>query len=57
MRRIGAPFHVIDIADEAARDIYGCDLLLIRPDMHIGWRGNEAPAEPRRLAAVATGHG
>jgi 2-polyprenyl-6-methoxyphenol hydroxylase-like FAD-dependent oxidoreductase len=52
----GAPFRVLDIADERARDVYGCDLILLRPDMHIVWRGQDAPEEPQRLAAVATGH-
>jgi len=31
--------------------VYGCDLLLLRPDLHVVWRGNRAPAEPQRLAA------
>jgi 2-polyprenyl-6-methoxyphenol hydroxylase-like FAD-dependent oxidoreductase len=54
--RIGAPIQVLDIADARARDIYGCDLLLLRPDLHVAWRGNELPPEPERLAALATGH-
>ncbi len=52
----GAPFGVLDIPDAAARDVYGYDLLLLRPDMHIVWRGNRAPDEPEKLAAIATGH-
>ena len=40
----------------APRDVYGCDLLLLRPDMHVVWRGNDAPQEPAELAALATGH-
>ena len=51
-----APFAVLDVADATARDIYGCDLLLLRPDMHIVWRGNRLPDAPEKLAAVATGH-
>ncbi len=51
----GAPFAVLDIADERPREIYGHDLLLVRPDLHVVWRGNTLP-EPVRLAAVATGH-
>ena len=31
-------------------------LLLIRPDMHVAWRGNAPPEDPRALAAMATGH-
>jgi 2-polyprenyl-6-methoxyphenol hydroxylase-like FAD-dependent oxidoreductase len=53
---IGAPLQVLDIADDRARDLYGCDLLLLRPDLHIAWRGHAAPAEPDQLAAFATGH-
>jgi hypothetical protein len=53
---MGAPLQVVDIADDRARDLYGYDLLLLRPDLHIAWRGNAAPAEPDRLAALATGH-
>ncbi len=53
---LGAPLQVLDISDERARDVYGYDLLLLRPDMHIVWRGNDAPQAPDRLAALATGH-
>ena len=28
-----------------ARDIYGYDLILVRPDMHVVWRGNAAPED------------
>jgi 2-polyprenyl-6-methoxyphenol hydroxylase-like FAD-dependent oxidoreductase len=52
----GAPFAVLDARDKHARDIYGYDLILLRPDLHIVWRGNSAPAEPVKLAAIATGH-
>jgi 2-polyprenyl-6-methoxyphenol hydroxylase-like FAD-dependent oxidoreductase len=52
----GAPLAVLAIDDAAAREIYGHDLLLLRPDLHVAWRGNGAPAEPDRLAAVVTGH-
>ena len=51
-----APFACLDVGDEAARDIYGHDFLLLRPDMHIVWRGNALPVQPQRLAALATGH-
>src|SRR5258708_19024430 len=54
--RIGAPLQVLDIPDERPRDIYGYDLLLLRPDLHVAWRGNDAPNESEKLAALATGH-
>ncbi len=53
---IGAPLKTLDLSDERPRDIYGCDLLLLRPDMHVVWRGTEAPAEPEKLVRMATGH-
>src|SRR4029078_13104817 len=36
-----APISVLEIEDQIARDIYGCDVLLLRPDLHVVWRGND----------------
>jgi 2-polyprenyl-6-methoxyphenol hydroxylase-like FAD-dependent oxidoreductase len=55
-RAMKAPFELLDIPDAAARDLYGFDLILLRPDLHIAWRGNRLPADPQRLAAMVTGH-
>ena len=52
----GAPVTVLDIPDRIAREIYGFDLILLRPDLHIVWRGNALPEDPAEVAAVATGH-
>ena len=52
----GAPFDVLDVAGDAARDVYGYDLILLRPDLHTVWRGNRLPIKPDELAAMATGH-
>lgn len=52
----GAPLAVVPVNDERPRDIYGHDLLLLRPDLHVVWRGNALPDRPERLAAIATGH-
>ena len=38
-----------------AMTIYERDLLLVRPDLHVAWRGDRPPDDPARLAAVATG--
>jgi 2-polyprenyl-6-methoxyphenol hydroxylase-like FAD-dependent oxidoreductase len=56
-QRYGAPFRVLDVDDARARELYDADLILLRPDMHIVWRGTQAPDDPQRLAAMATGHG
>jgi hypothetical protein len=47
---------VIDVGSARARDIYDCDLILVRPDLHVVWRGNAAPEDLARTAAIATGH-
>ncbi len=52
----GAPVSVLDVADSVARDVYGYDLILLRPDMHVVWRGQGVPADPAKVAAIATGH-
>ena len=56
MRATGAPFEVLTIEAPRPRDIYGRDLILIRPDLHVVWRGNSPPSDPAQLAALATGH-
>jgi hypothetical protein len=32
-------------------------MFLLRPDLHIAWRGDGPPEDPERLAAIVTGHG
>jgi 2-polyprenyl-6-methoxyphenol hydroxylase-like FAD-dependent oxidoreductase len=56
IKALGTPFHVLDIPDAIARDVYGVDFLLLRPDLHVAWRGNRAPLEPAGLARLVTGH-
>jgi 2-polyprenyl-6-methoxyphenol hydroxylase-like FAD-dependent oxidoreductase len=55
-KQIGAPISVLDFPEDRFRALYGCDYFLVRPDLHIAWRGNELPADPAKLAAVATGY-
>ena len=50
------PSGVLDVPDAVARDVYGYDLILLRPDMHVVWRGNSAPADAGLLASIALGH-
>jgi hypothetical protein len=56
LRALGAPLTVLALADAAPREIYGRDLLLLRPDLHIVWRGNAPPDDAVALARLATGH-
>jgi 2-polyprenyl-6-methoxyphenol hydroxylase-like FAD-dependent oxidoreductase len=54
-RSTGAPFAVLDVPDAAARELYGHDLVLVRPDLHVVWRGDRPPDSCTGLAALATG--
>jgi hypothetical protein len=55
-RARGVPFGVLNITSEPARAVYERDLILLRPDMHVVWRGNNPPEDPVDLAALVTGH-
>lgn len=39
------PLKILDVADTVARDLYECDLALIRPDQYVAWRGNAVPVD------------
>ncbi len=56
IRSRGAPVAVLEVPDRIARELYGFDLILIRPDMHVVWRGNAPPENAGDVAAIATGH-
>jgi 2-polyprenyl-6-methoxyphenol hydroxylase-like FAD-dependent oxidoreductase len=36
------PLEIVDVPDTEAREFYGYDLALIRPDQHVAWRGDDA---------------
>ena len=56
IRSRGAPVSALDIPDAPARDVYQHDIILLRPDLHIVWRGNRVPDNVQEIAATATGH-
>jgi len=54
--RCGAPFETFAVRSAAAARVFeGHDLILVRPDLHVVWRGHDAIADPAQLAALATG--
>jgi len=53
--RRGIPLRHVTIAEPAARELYERDLVLIRPDQHVAWRGNAGPADPERVLDTVTG--
>ncbi len=56
VRAHGAPVTVLDVPDRIVREVYGFDLVLVRPDLHVVWRDNAPPDDPAEVAAIATGH-
>jgi 2-polyprenyl-6-methoxyphenol hydroxylase-like FAD-dependent oxidoreductase len=52
----GAKLDIVQVESKPAREVYGYDLVLVRPDLHVVWRGNSLPADHRAIATVATGH-
>jgi len=50
------PLEVRDIDSPAIRAVYEKKLVLVRPDLHVAWRGDELPADVTGLAARVTGH-
>ena len=53
---IGAPVTELRIESNRIRDLYGFDLLVLRPDMHVVWRGADVPQNPKEIASISTGH-
>jgi 2-polyprenyl-6-methoxyphenol hydroxylase-like FAD-dependent oxidoreductase len=53
----GMPLKVLDVPDPVARELYERDLVLIRPDQHVAWRGNRLPTDAGMLVAQVSGAG
>jgi 2-polyprenyl-6-methoxyphenol hydroxylase-like FAD-dependent oxidoreductase len=54
-RARSAPLSVIRRDEPRVRGVYGASVFLLRPDLHIVWRGDGAPPDAAGLAALATG--
>jgi 2-polyprenyl-6-methoxyphenol hydroxylase-like FAD-dependent oxidoreductase len=48
-RRRGMPLVITTHADPALRALHGADLVLVRPDGHVAWRGDQVPADALAL--------
>ncbi len=55
-RRARLDLAVVEPGHRQARELYGADLALIRPDQMVAWRGNDDGAAPAVLARL-TGRG
>lgn len=52
----GVPFGVLARDEPELREVYQRDYLLLRPDLHVAWRGEAPPADPEAVAARISGH-
>jgi hypothetical protein len=52
----GVPFQSIDIPDADIREVMQRNLVLVRPDLHVVWRGDTAPDDANAMTAIVTGH-
>lgn len=51
----GVPLAVLDVDAPEARELYVRNLVLVRPDQHVAWRGDEEPAIPLDLIDLVRG--
>ena len=54
-KRVGLPLEVIDIDEPTVRETYERELVLIRPDGHVAWRGDIIPANIGDIIAKVRG--
>jgi hypothetical protein len=54
MRR-GVPLAVLDVRSHEVAGLYRHKLVLVRPDQHVAWRGNEEPADAVELIHLVRG--
>jgi 2-polyprenyl-6-methoxyphenol hydroxylase-like FAD-dependent oxidoreductase len=54
-RAEGVPLTVYALADPAIAALYERRLVLVRPDGHVAWRSDTAPADARELAGIVRG--
>ena len=55
--KAGVPFQVLDIEADDIPDAYRHKLVLSRPDQHVAWRGDAAPADVVALVDLIRGAG
>ena len=52
---LGAPLEILRLDEARVRGVYGASVFLLRPDLHIAWRGEGPPVDPAPLARMVTG--
>lgn len=55
-KSLGAALEIVRLDEPALREVYQASVLLLRPDLHVVWRGDVLPQDAGPLANLATGH-
>lgn len=54
---LAIPLEVLRLDRPDLRSIYERNLILVRPDQHVAWRGDSPPDDCRKLLSLVCGHG
>ncbi|MEM1155537.1 MAG: FAD-dependent monooxygenase [Pseudomonadota bacterium] len=49
---VGMPLALLDVSEPDAAAMYGCNLVLVRPDQHVAWRGDAQPESLEDAQAI-----
>jgi 2-polyprenyl-6-methoxyphenol hydroxylase-like FAD-dependent oxidoreductase len=55
-RDLGSPLQILRLEEPRLREVYGSPLLMLRPDMHVAWRGSALEGRGQALARLVTGN-
>jgi FAD binding domain len=55
MRKSSAPFEILHVNDDHICKVFESRLVLVRPDLHVCWRGDFQPSDAARIADLVTG--
>ena len=53
--RLGVPLRVLEVPSDDLAAAYGAPAVLVRPDLHVAWRGEPAQGDALSLAARVSG--
>ncbi len=56
MKASAVPLEVLTLDEPPVHFVAARNLVLLRPDLHVAWRGNSLPASCENLVATVTGH-
>ena len=54
-KEMNIPLKLIQLGNNYKDDVYKENLILVRPDLHIAWRGNNSPVDCSALLKLVTG--